>query len=236
MKTAKTPLLLLHGAIGSSEQLIPLAQSLESEFEIHLLDFSGHGKNSESITSFSISQFANDVIRYLEIHQLQNVSVLGYSIGGYVALFLARNFPNKVGKIITLATKFHWDEPSAAEEVKKLNPEKILEKIPAFATILNQRHQIMDWKMVLKLTGNMMLEMGKNNPLKKEDFLGIEHEVLICLGDHDEMISIEETTDVFRKIKNAKLFIIPDTKHPIEKLNITKFLGEVLLFYKNERN
>ena len=54
-------------------------------------------------------------------------------MGGYVALQLANKHPKYVQKIITLGTKFAWDKETAAKEVKMLNPEKIEEKIPAFA-------------------------------------------------------------------------------------------------------
>lgn len=236
MNNSKTPLLLLHGAIGSSEQLLPLANELKEDFQVHVLDFSGHGRSQNACELFSIDRFAQDVLDYLREHQLSNISVFGYSMGGYVALYLARYFPDKVGKIATLATKFHWDESTSQQESQQLIPEKIMEKIPAFAEVLNQRHGQNDWKSILRKTADMMMAMGKKNPLSLQDYNGLEHTVLITLGNQDNMVSLDETTAVFRQLKNASLLILPDTKHPIEKVPVSMFAHELKLFFLHERN
>jgi hypothetical protein len=80
-----------------------------------------------------------------------------------------------------------------------LNADKIIEKIPKFAEELQKRHSPNDWKIVLDKTSKMMLEMGKNNPIKLEDFKNIQTEIRIAIGDSDSMISLQETIDVFYK-------------------------------------
>lgn len=89
-------------------------------------------------------------------------------MGGYVALWLAHQHPERVRKIVTLGTKFDWSPESARLEVKKLDAEKILEKVPAFALILETRHAPNDWKQLLSRTSTMMLALG-SDPLLKDD-------------------------------------------------------------------
>src|SRR5687767_6066719 len=105
-------LLLLHGAIGSKEQLQPLAGLLKNEYEIHTLNFSGHG-GTPLPEQFSIELFARDVVDYLDAKKLENINIFGYSMGGYVGLYLARYFPMRIGKVFTFATKFDWTPASA---------------------------------------------------------------------------------------------------------------------------
>src|SRR3982751_5901517 len=100
-------LLLLHGAIGSSAQLIPLAKKLKSNFEVKLFDFAGHG-GRELPQSFSIELFTNDLLKWMEENSPDKIDVFGYSMGGYVALYIARYHPEKINRIFTLATKFDW--------------------------------------------------------------------------------------------------------------------------------
>jgi pimeloyl-ACP methyl ester carboxylesterase len=77
-----------------------------------------------------------------------------------------------------------------------------------------------DWKEVLVLTAEMMLEMGRNNPLKMEDYNSIQQPVLLLLGDRDKMVTMEETLSVYRLLPNAQLGVLPGTPHPIEQVDI----------------
>ena len=82
---------------------------------------------------FSIPGFASEVLEYLEENNIDKAHVVGYSMGGYVGMYLAAHFPDKIRSLVTLATKYHWDEEIAAREIKMLNPEKISTKVPDFA-------------------------------------------------------------------------------------------------------
>lgn len=224
-------LLLLHGAIGSSGQLKPLQRELGNDFTVHLLNFSGHGGKTIP-GEFSISAFAEDVLRYLEEKKINSIDIFGYSMGGYVALYLAKHYPGKVNRIFTLATKFSWSEDIAEREIKMLDAEKIIEKIPAFAQVLKERHSPADWKTVLQKTADMMQKMGKENPLSGKDFKEITNEVMVSAGDRDTMVSMEETMVVYRFLQNGKLLVIPDTQHPIEKVNTQRLAYEIRQFFK----
>lgn len=224
-------LLLLHGAIGSSIQLEPLANILKNTYDIYLLNFSGHGGKPFPDEAFSIEMFAEDVLYFIDKNKLEGINVYGYSMGGYVALYIARHFPNKINKIFTTATKFDWNEESSLKESKLLDPEKIISKIPKFAEQLSERHSPEDWKIVLNKTSEMMINLGKNKLLKDEDFTLIGNEVLVSVGDRDNMVTIEETVGVYRKLKNGRLLIMPDTPHPIEKISIKRLESEIINFF-----
>jgi pimeloyl-ACP methyl ester carboxylesterase len=213
-------LLLLHGAIGSNEQLIPLKEKLEGNFIVHTLNFSGHGGNKMPEAGFSIETFANDVLEYLELNNIEAINIFGYSMGGYVAMWLAKNHPEKINHIITLATKFYWDKEVAAKEAKMLVAETIETKISAFAASLKQRHAPNDWKEVLIQTSSMLMDMGENNPLKLENYVSIDHPCLLMLGDKDKMVTLTETVDVFKQLPNAQFCVLPATAHPIEQVNV----------------
>ena len=124
-------LILLHGALGSMEQFSEAKELLSKEFNVHVFNFSGHGgKRIE--TPFSIEQFVDDTSTYLDQHQIKSTHIFGYSMGGYVALQLARDHPGKIEKIMTLGTKFNWTPESAENEVRMLVPKVIESKIPKF--------------------------------------------------------------------------------------------------------
>jgi len=225
-------LLLLHGALGSKEQFVSLEKKLKDSFSTHLINFSGHGGEPIPREQFSIKLFADDVLSYLDKMKIDKINIFGYSMGGYVGLFLARHFPARVYKIFTIATKFKWDEEIALKETKMLNPVKIKEKIPAFAEELRKRHSPQDWEIVLTKTAEMMTNLGRNNELKDEDYSLIENLVLVSVGDRDKMVSIQETDEVYRKLKNRQMLLLPDTPHPFENVPLKRLEPEIKNFFK----
>lgn len=219
-------LLLLHGAIGASDQLANIAEALSDTYNVRTMDFSGHGGRPFPEGELSIQFFAEEVKAFIESEALGKVSIFGYSMGGYVAMYLAKHYPGMVDKIVTLATKFHWDEETAAKETKMLNAEKTEEKVPAFAQALAKRHAPNDWKELFARTVTMLNAMGRDNPLKAEDYTAIETPCMILIGDRDKMITLDETLAVYKSLPNAQMGMLPATQHPVEQVNIP-----YLLFY-----
>lgn len=225
--TSMQKILLLHGAIGSAEQFQPLHRCLSSNFQVYAPNFSGHG-GSPMPDEFSIDHFARDVVAFLDEQGLQRVSIFGYSMGGYVAMYLARYVPKRIDKIATLATKWHWDETTAAHEAKMLDSEKIAAKLPAFADTLRARHAPNNWKVVLSKTIDMLRLMGSSNPLRVELLSDIQVPCMLLLGDRDKMVSLEETKTVFDALPNAQMAMLPATPHPLEQVDmeLLRFLLE----------
>jgi len=155
-------LLLLHGALGSKEQFADLETVLQEKFKIHTLNFSGHGKRPSHHHAFTIQNFAHEVLDWMNEHYIKTIDIFGYSMGGYVALWLARFYPDRVRKIFTLGTKLNWNEEEAEREIRMLNAEKIVEKIPTFAKSLAERHGEYEWKSVMIKTAAMMKDLYKN--------------------------------------------------------------------------
>lgn len=219
-------IILLHGAIGAKDQLEPLASELKQQgYNVYTLSFSGHGQ-TPFVSNFGIEQFALELEQFIKENKLDSPTVFGYSMGGYVALYLAHRNPTILGNIITLGTKFEWSPEIAQKEVKMLDSKTIIEKVPKFAEALQKRHG-QDWESLLQKTAEMMLSLGNKNALSLTDFTMIENKVLIGLADKDTMVSLEETTAVYKQLKNGAMYMLPNTKHPIETVDVG-LLSEII--------
>lgn len=226
------PILLLHGALGSAKQLNPLKENLErGGAQVYTFSFSGHGGLPGSARGFGIEVFAEEVLDFLNRHSLQRVHIFGYSMGGYVALWLAHHHPEKVSSIVTLGTKFDWTVGAAEKEVKKLNPEKIAEKVPAFAKELEERHRPEDWKMLMNKTANMMIDLGINPLLTPSILKPIQTKTLLCLGDADDMVDRAYSEEVARLLPNADFKLLPSTPHLIERTDLTLLINVLTTFF-----
>jgi len=222
-------IILLHGALGSSSQLQALAKLLEEKGrKVFLLNFSGHSGRSFSSSGFGIETFANDLLELLNENKIGQTDVFGYSMGGYVALWLAHLHPHRLGKIVTLGTKFDWSPESAEKEIKKMNAEKIEEKIPSFARLLETRHKPNDWKDVLSKTAIMMRALGENPLLTEAVLRDVKSPLQILLGDQDDMADLNFSKQVSAWLPYGSFELLPNTPHPIEKVNLDVIVQKLL--------
>ena len=222
------PALLLHGALGSKNQLDPLMTTLEeSGHEVYALNFSGHG-GEPFRDPFGIEGFSEDVLHFQKENGLKTTDVFGYSMGGYVALWLAHRHPDSVGRIITLGTKFDWSPDAAEREVKKVNPDKIEEKVPAFARLLQSRHAPNDWKALLHKTAQMMTQLGDRPLLTIEILKTIPHEVSILLGELDDTADLTFSQNVAEALPHGKFSLLENTPHPLEKVDVKLLQKRIL--------
>jgi pimeloyl-ACP methyl ester carboxylesterase len=232
-------LLLLPGALGAASQLEPLAKELKPYFEaVYPLNFAGHGGKGQltETSAFGIEAFAEEVLQWMAQEQISQAHFFGYSMGGYVALWLALNHPQRVSSILTLGTKFAWTAESAAKEVRMLDPEKIAEKVPAFARELEDRHAPNDWKLLLSRTAGMMLNLGNNPLLQHGQLAALELPVRVCVGDRDNMVTLDETAAAYRSLKNSTLAVLPATPHPIEKADLKQLVFQIKSFMVKEKH
>ncbi|MFN7117799.1 MAG: alpha/beta fold hydrolase [Saprospiraceae bacterium] len=213
-------ILFLHGALASRAQFSDLTPLLGERFDIHTLNFAGHG-SFVSEEPFSMELFIENVLHYLEKRQLENVNIFGYSMGGYVACLLAKEHPERVSKVVTLGTKFHWDIETAVNETAMLIPENIEQKVPRFAQTLMDRHGSY-WQSVVQRTRELLWSLGEQGGFKLDDAAKIRQPIRLMLGDRDKTVTMEETLAIFQALPHGELEVLPNTGHPFEKASPTR--------------
>jgi len=221
------PILLLHGALGAQDQFDALAARLSENYVVHRLNFSGHGPYTPMPEAFMPEIFVNDVLQYLKENRLDSVNIFGYSMGGYIALMLALHYPEQVRAVLTLGTKMDWNPETAAREAARLDPDKILEKVPAFAKALQQRHGESRWRTMLEKTRGMMQYLGTNRPLDEAALRAITVPVTVALADADEMVRREEAMQAAEWIPGARFEVLEGARHAIEQCPVEGLAGLV---------
>lgn len=216
----KPQLLILHGALGAKKQFSELAILLSSKFEVYCLEFDGHGTLSGYSGELTISHFVSQTAATLRALGWTKPFVFGYSMGGYVALKLEAEHAGTFASILTLGTKFNWNPESAAQEARMLNPEKILEKIPAFGLYLASLHGDEEWKALMVKTGKMMLEMGNHPPITEEVLNKVSIPVTCLRGSKDVMVNAEETQWAVNSLQQAESIEMEEWPHPIDKVPV----------------
>jgi pimeloyl-ACP methyl ester carboxylesterase len=227
-------ILLLHGALGSDEQMKGLERELSSGFLVHNICLPGHGGSPIPEHGISIASFADFVAEYITRNGLGSAHIFGYSMGGYVAMYLAVHYPELVGRVITYATKFDWNEEVAAREARMLDADKIAEKVPAFVDKLKMTHTDGLWRDVVKHTARMMLAMGDRKPLADDDLKQVDKKCLLLLGDRDKMVTLNETLSVYHLLPNGYMGMVPGAPHGIEFTDIALLVAFVTRFLSDK--
>lgn len=222
----KPTLVLLHGALGNTDQLDPLQKTLSDTWEVHKFGFSGHGGRA-ALGPCSVQQYADELNTWMQANNLSKPWVLGYSLGGYVALHLESMNPGRFQGVATLATKFLWNPQEAEKEIKKMDPAFLKQKAMPFVETLMRRHAPEPWEKMLEKTSSLMKALGEKPLLDHEAMTSLEIPVLTMIGDRDRMVSIDETFAAYRQLPKGSLAVLPQTGHPIEMMPL-ETLGSCL--------
>lgn len=221
-------IVLVHGALGDGPQMNLLKENLDNDYRVHVLEFEGHGKTANKKGTFSLDGFVEEFDALLKAIG-KEVHVVGYSMGGFVALIAASRGSMGICSLTTLGTKMAWSPAIAEKEVQQLNPTIIAEKVPAFAEVLAARHGQF-WVDVVRKTADFMQTLGARNPITKESMGVLSIPVQLCLGDQDRMVSLEETTSVHQWIPGSRLVIVPESKHPLEQVKMEALVDVISTF------
>lgn len=225
-------LVLLHGALGSAKQFAKLEDSLKNSFTIHKLDFPSHGENTNTLENFGIQQFSDYLKNFLSEKKIIKPFVFGFSMGGYVAMYLESIIPGTFEKIFTLGTKYKWDSETLAKEAAMLDANSMIEKFPDYANYLDKLHPGIGWRELMKLTSEMMLNLGANPVLTDKHISEIQIPCRVSIGDKDKMVTLDETFKVFKMLKLGSLLVLPETQHPLERVNTLRLSYELKSFFQ----
>ncbi len=103
------PLILLHGGLGSGEMFGPLIGEFAAKHRVILVDLQGHGRTADIDRPIEITSMADDVAALIDHLALEKPDVVGYSLGGGVALQVAIRHPQKVGRLVSASAGIRRD-------------------------------------------------------------------------------------------------------------------------------
>ncbi|MFN3839614.1 MAG: alpha/beta fold hydrolase [Cyclobacteriaceae bacterium] len=96
-----SPLVILHGLMGSSDNWLPQAKVLGEHYHVYVVDQRNHGQSPHS-EEFDYTALQEDLRLFIEKHKLINPIVLGHSMGGKVAMNFALAYPDKLSKLVVV--------------------------------------------------------------------------------------------------------------------------------------
>jgi len=95
-----SPLILLHGGLGSGEMFGPILPTLTARHQVIAVDLQGHGRTADIDRPLDVRLMADDVAALIDHLGLRQPDVVGYSLGGGVAFQVGFRHPEKVGRLV----------------------------------------------------------------------------------------------------------------------------------------
>jgi len=95
-----TPLILLHGNGENCDYFQGQMDAFSREYHVYALDTRGHGKTPRGTAPFTIRQFADDLLAFMDAQGIAKAHLLGFSDGGNIAMIFAMKYPERVDRLI----------------------------------------------------------------------------------------------------------------------------------------
>jgi pimeloyl-ACP methyl ester carboxylesterase len=106
---AGRPLILLHGGLGSGEMFGPVLPALAGRHQVIAVDLQGHGRTADIDRPLDVRLMADDIAALIGHLKLDKPDVVGYSLGGGVALQTAAKYPALVGRLVVVSANVRRD-------------------------------------------------------------------------------------------------------------------------------
>ncbi len=215
------PIVFLHGGLHHFDNNFPKQRDeFARSYTVVGIDQRGHGHSPDDARPFQYQDMAEDTAEVIRRLRVGPVDVVGHSDGANVALILARTNPGLVRRLAISGANLRPDLPQDVLRARQLwSDEQLAEFLPKVEQTLpphfRTEYQAVTpdgaahWSIVLAKSYRLWLTPVVVSPA---DLASIEAPVLVIAGDRD-FTSIEETTEIYRSLRKAQLFIVPGAGH-----------------------
>lgn len=241
------PFVILHGFLGMSDNWKTLGtQFSEVGYEVHMLDLRNHGKSFHS-NDFSYQDMANDVKDYCDFHKLENILLLGHSMGGKTAMLLATLHPQLIEKLIIadIGPKFYpqhhqtiLEGLNAVDFSKQPSRSDVEDIVSQYISDFGTRQFLLKslyWKekeqlafrFNLEVFNTKIEEIGKALPSENK----FEKPTLFLRGSKSNYILDEDFETIHNHFPNVKIATISNAGHWLHAENPSDFYQQTKAFF-----
>ena len=188
------PIILLHGNGENCDYFKGQIDELSQYYHVYAIDTRGHGKTPRGNMPFTIRQFADDLLEFMNVHRIGRTHLLGFSDGGNIAMVFAIMHPDRVNRLVLNGANMNANGVKRTTQIPIEIGYKIAKK---FA----------DKSDSARLNAEMLGIMVNDPNVLPEELSAIQAKTLVIAGTKD-MIKEEHTRQIVESIPDAELVFI----------------------------
>jgi pimeloyl-ACP methyl ester carboxylesterase len=219
-------LVLIHGLSDSLQYWQRLSSRLNDEYQILRYDIRGHGQSDLGDEDFTIDLLVDDLHHLISELDLDKVSLIGFSMGGNIALAFAIKYPESVDRLIVMSSFSENDENLKSRFIEFQNAidisfetfyDVIINYVLPEDVIERNREVLECAKIQSAKTANpegirMGIDMGSSFSITGR-LSSISAPTMILQGRDDDIVSMHLADVLNDNIRNSQLMVFDDTKH-----------------------
>ncbi|KAB1069735.1 alpha/beta fold hydrolase [Tamlana haliotis] len=240
------PFVILHGFLGMSDNWKTLGmQFSEAGYEVHLVDQRNHGRSFHD-DAFSYEVLAEDLKAYCSHHNLEDIVLLGHSMGGKTAMLFSTLYPELVSKLIVadISPRFYpvhhdailnglnaidFDEVKSRGQVDKILSEYVSD-LGTRQFLLKNLYWVEKGQLGLRINievlQNEVAEVGEALP----SYATFNGDTLFLRGDRSEYIGVGDESIIKTHFPAARIETISNAGHWLHAENPKDFYAAVMAF------
>ena len=221
-----TPLVLVHGFLGSSDMWNPQIKFFKDNFRVIAPALPGFGKSNAIDSCDSIKCMANVILNLLEKKEIKNFNLLGHSMGGMIVQEMTKLVGEKILKLICYGTGPRGNIPGRFETIDQSREKLKINGLKVTANRIAKTWFIDEDKAKyfhlcdeagkqtsIEATDNGLIAMKNWNGI--ENLKNIKNETLIIWGNQDKAYNFNQVETLNNNIPNSDLKIIDGCSHNV---------------------
>jgi pimeloyl-ACP methyl ester carboxylesterase len=238
-----TPLVLVHGFLGSSEMWSPQVDFFKNDFRVIVPALPGFGKSNKINSCDSIKCMARAILDLLEKKEIKNFNLLGHSMGGMIVQEIAKLAGDKILKLICYGTGPRGNIPGRFETINQSREKLKINGLKVTAhriakTWFIRKEKAKYFYLCEEAGKQTSIEAADNGLVAMKNWDGVENlknvknETLIIWGDQDKAYNFNQVETLNDNIANSELKIIKGCSHNVHLEKPDKFNTVVEEFLK----
>ena len=241
-------ILILHGLFGSKQNWQSIARQISEQCQVFTLDLRNHGESGHH-DDMTYHAMADDVFRFISEYSLENVTVIGHSMGGKVAMRMALQHPEIIKRLVIIdiaPVKYDHGFNDLIDSLKALPLDQISSRQEADehlrATVqpeslrqfllqnLKNSADGFSWRINLDAIQDN-IEALMDFPVDP-DVMQYQNSVLFLKGEKSDYIKHEYERTIFKIFSRALFITVADTGHWLHAENPNFVVQEIRKFIK----
>jgi pimeloyl-ACP methyl ester carboxylesterase len=197
------PLILLHGGVGSVEMFGPILPTLSRTRMIIAVDLQAHGRTADIDRPLRFELMADDIAELIKHLRIKRADVLGYSLGGGVALRTAIQNPGLVRKVIAISAPCKqsawYPEIRAGMANLGLEAAEAMKSSPLYRLYAKIAPKPQDWPVLIRKLGELL---PRDYDWSKE-VAAMKAPTMLVFGDADA-VRTQHAVEFFEQLGGGK--------------------------------